>query len=126
MSAGDVHSLEGRIERAEDRADAAIVDVRGLARLQREFHRETMARLDTLELRLDRIESTLAAQGRALNSYLGAFEAKLQVRVTAAQLVLLLLQCMRTWEYRVAGSLARCFPGAGHNAASMGVRPQHS
>ena len=56
----------------------------------------------------------------------GAFEAKLQVRVTAAQLVLLLLQCMRTWEYRVAGSLARCFPGAGHNAASMGVRPQHS
>jgi hypothetical protein len=84
MSAGDVHSLEGRIERAEDRADAAIVDVRGLARLQREFHRETMVRLDNLELRLDRIESTLAAQGRALNNYLKNFETKLDSALAKA------------------------------------------
>lgn len=84
MSAGDIHHLEDRIERAEDRADAAIVDVRGLAKLQREFHRETLARLDSLELRLDRIESTLAAQGRALNNYLKSFETKLDAALAKA------------------------------------------
>lgn len=77
MSAGDLHLLEDRIERAEDKADAAIDDIRGLAKLQRRLHRETIERLD-------RIESTLAAQGRALNNYLKAFEAKLDAALVKA------------------------------------------
>ncbi len=77
MSAGDVHRLEGRIERAEDKADAAIDDIRGLVALQRRLHRETMARLD-------RLEATVAAQGRAMNGYLQEIDTKLETALAKA------------------------------------------
>ena len=79
MSAGEVHHLElvERLEHVEDRADAAIVDVRGLAKQAREYHAETTRRLSN-------IEKVQAAQGRAMNVHFARLETKLDAALEKA------------------------------------------
>ena len=77
MSAGELHHLTERVRRAEDQTDAAIDDIRGLAKLMREQHRETTKRLDAVEL-------TQAAQGRAMNGHFLRVESTLEAALAKA------------------------------------------
>lgn len=72
MSAGELHHLDlpERVRRTEEQTDAAIDDIRGLAKLIREHHK-------TNGLRFDSIERTQAAQGRAMNAHFLRVELQL-------------------------------------------------
>ena len=84
MSAGELHHLRDRVEHVEDKADAAVTDIRGLAKLQREHHKEDAAKFKALTDGLSELGKIVAAQGRAWNEYLGRIELKLDGAMTKA------------------------------------------
>lgn len=84
MSAGELHHLRDRVEHVEDKADAAVTDIRGLAKLQREHHRESLSRFSSLEKMLKALADTQVAQGIAWNGHFGRLETAIETAIKKA------------------------------------------
>jgi hypothetical protein len=84
MSAGELHHLRDRVEHVEEQTDAAITDIRGLAKLQREHHAENGKRFASIEKLLKALADTQAAQGIAWNGHITRIEIAIGAALSKA------------------------------------------